>query len=209
LNLDTLSDINPRLFQTAFNGGSGIQYFPLITYADFQFMRAELAATGVSSEDAATLYNEAVTASLKYYGEIATKGQVLDYYAESGGNQVTAPTDAEIAAYLARPDVAYNPAKGLDLIASQSFLNFFKEPNEAWALIKRTGLPNNTTTLKMENLYYNGTLLAIPRRAPRTPPTTGDLNYENANAAFQEMQSDPKYGNGPQDITGRVWWDAS
>jgi hypothetical protein len=207
LNLDTLSDINPRLFQTAFNGGTGIQYFPLITYADFAFMRAELAARGTTTEDAAQLYNEGVTASLKYYGEMATAGKVLDYYAEPGGTQVAAPTDAEIAAYLAHPDVAYNPAKGLDQIASQAFLNFFKEPNEAWALVKRTGLPNNSTTLKMENLYYNGTLLSIPRRAPRSLPTSSDLNFANVTAALEEMQSDPKYGSGPGDITGRVWWD--
>lgn len=206
--LDTLSNINPRLFQTSYSGGSGVQYFPLITYADFDFMRAELAARGITSEDAAALYNEAVTASIKYYGKIATDGGLLDYYAESGkGEQVKAPTDAEIAAYLADPKVAYDPAKGLDLILSQSYLNFFKEPNEAWALLKRTGMPDNTTTLKLENLYYNGTLLTIPRRAPRTAPVTGDLNFENATAAFEQMQSDPNYGNGPGDIAGRIWWD--
>jgi hypothetical protein len=207
LSLDTLSDINPRLFQTAFNGGTGIQYFPLITYADFEFMRAELAARGTTSEDAAALYTAAVTASIKYYGEMAKAGQFLDYYAETGGTQVEEPTDAEIAAYLAQPEVAYNPAKGLDQILSQSFLNFFKESNEAWALVKRTGMPDNNTTLQLENLYYNGTLLAVPHRAPRTLPNTGDLNYANANAAFEEMQNESNYGSGPGDITGRVWWD--
>lgn len=207
LNLDTLSDINPRLFQTAYNGGTGIQYFPLITYADFLFMRAELAGRGTTTEDAATMYTAAVTASLKYYGQMATAGKVLDYYAEPGGTEVAAPTDAEIMAYLAQPDVVYNPAKGLDMIASQSFLNFFKEPNEAWALMKRTGLPNNSTTLKMENLYHNGTLLSIPRRAPRALPVSGDLNFANVMAALEEMQSESGYGSGPADITGRVWWD--
>lgn len=206
-NLDTLSDINPRLFQTAYNGGTGIQYFPLITYADFEFMRAELAANGTSSEDAAALYNEGVTASIKYYGEMATVGKLLDYYAESGGADVTAPTDGEIGAYLMQPQVAYDPAKGLDQIRSQAFLNFFKESNEAWALVKRTGMPNNSTTLKLENLYYNGTLLTIPHRAPRSLPTSGDLNYANVNAAFEEMQGESNYGSGPGDIAGRVWWD--
>jgi len=207
VGLDTLSNLNPRLFQTAYSGGNGIQYFPLITYADFAFMRAELGATGITADNAAAQYKEGVTASLKYYAKIAVDSKILDYYAEAGGTQVAPVTDAEIAAYLARPEVAYTPAKGMDLIASQSYLNFFKQANEAWALIKRTGMPNNSTTLKLENLYYNGTLLAIPRRAPRTAPNTGDLNYDYATAAFQEMQSDSKYGNGPGDISGRVWWD--
>lgn len=208
LVLDTLSNINPRLFQTAFSGGSGIQYFPLITYADFAFMRAEIAARGIVAGDAEDFYTKGIDASINYYGKIATDGQVLDYYLETGtGVQVAAPTQSEIEAYLAEDSVKYNPAKALDQIASQSFLNFFKESNEAWALLKRTGLPNNTTVLALENLYYNGELLTIPHRAPRTVPNTGDINYEYANAAIIEMEQNPNYGNGPGDISGRVWWD--
>jgi hypothetical protein len=117
------------------------------------------------------------------------------------------PTQSEIEAYLAQSGIKYDPAKALDQIASQSFLNFFKECSEAWALLKRTGMPNNSTVLKMENLYYNGTLLTIPRRASRQLPNTGDINYDYASAAFEEMEQDPNYGNGPGDISGRVWWD--
>lgn len=206
--LDTLSNINPRLFQTAFAGGTGIQYFPLITYADYGFMRAELAATGAGAGDAKEWYEKAVTASIEYYGKMATDGQLVDYYLE-GGNApaVTAPTAAEISSYLQTPEVAFDESRALDLIASQSFLNFFKEPNEAWALVKRTGLPNNSTSLMLENLYYNGTLLTIPRRAPLDNPTTGSINYDNIMAAITEMQADPNYGSGPGDISGRVWWD--
>ena len=208
INLDTLSNTNPRLFQAAFNGGTGIQYIPLITYADYCFMVAELGASGVVTEDPAMWYNKGVTASIQYYGTMAVDGKLLDYYAESNlGVQVEAPTQAEIDNYLASPAVMYNAAKGLDQIASQSFINFFKEPNEAWALVKRTGMPNNTTTLALEKLMYNGAELKIPRRAPRNLPPTTDINYENINAAFTDMQSNPDYGSGPSDISGRVWWD--
>ncbi len=208
LNLDTLSNINPRLFQVAYNSGTGVQYIPLITYADYCFMLAELSYSGIKSDDPATWYNNGVKASIEYYGKMATDGMFLDYYLETGlGVQVAAPTQAEIDSYLAMPAVKYDATKGLDVIASQSFINFFKEPNEAWALVKRTGLPNNTTTLMLEKLLYNGTELAIPRRAPRTLPPTTDINYTNINAAFTEMQSNPDYGTGPADISGRVWWD--
>ncbi len=208
VNLDTLSNINPRIFQVAFNGGTGVQYIPLITYADYCFMLAELSYSGVKSDDPATWYNNGVKASIEYYGKMATDGMFLDYYIETGlGMQVAAPTQTEIDNYLAMPAVKYNAATGLDQIASQAFINFFKEPNEAWALVKRTGMPNNTTTLKMEKLLYNGAELAIPRRAPRTLPPTTDINYENINAAFTEMASNADYGSGPADISGRVWWD--
>jgi len=208
VNLDTLSNINPRLFQTAYNGGAGIQYFPLITYADYCFMLAELSAKGISGDDPATWYNKGITASIEYYGKMAEVGNLLDYYLETGkGMQVAPPSQAEIDAYLNMPDVKYNAATGMDQIASQSFINFFREPNEAWALLKRTGMPNNTTTLKMEKLTYNGTELQIPRRAPRNLPPTSDINYENINAAITEMATNPGYGSGPADISGRVWWD--
>jgi hypothetical protein len=105
------------------------------------------------------------------------------------------------------PAVKYDPAKGMDQIASQSFINFYREPNEAWALLKRTGMPNNSTTLKLEKLTYNGSELQIPRRAPRNLPPASDINFENINAAFSEMASNPGYGSGPADISGRVWWD--
>lgn len=208
LVLDTLSNINPRMFQTAFSGGNGVQYFPLITYADFLFMRAEIAARGIVTGNTEDFYTKAVTASIGYYGEMAVSHQLLDYYLESGaGKQVEAPTQDEINAYLSQPDVKFNAAKALDQIASQSFLNSFKECNEAWALVKRTGLPNNTTVLKLENLVYNGKMLSIPRRAPRTIPNVGDINYQNVTDAYNEMAQDPNYGSGPGDISGRVWWD--
>jgi Starch-binding associating with outer membrane len=208
VSLDTLSNINPRIFQTAFNGGAGIQYIPLITYADYCFMRAELSAMGISGDDPATWYTNGVTASIQYYGKMAQDGTFLDYYLETGlGMQVAAPSQEQIDNYLAKPAVKFDPAKALDQIISQSFINFFKEPNEAWALVKRTGKPDNTTTLMLEKLLYNGTELQIPRRAPRNLPPTTDINYTNINAAFTEMQSNPDYGSGPADISGRVWWD--
>ena len=121
-------------------------------------MLAELSYSGIKGDDPATWYDNGVKASIEYYGMMATDGKFLDYYLETGvGMQVAAPTQGEIDDYLETPAVKYNPAKGLDMMISQSFINFFKEPNKAWALVKRTGMPNNTTTLMLEKLLYNGT----------------------------------------------------
>ncbi len=201
--LDTTSFIQYRLWQAEFPDKSGAQgggttSFVYLTYADVCFMRAELAARGITSENAAQWYNAGITASIKMYDQIAKNAQVFGY---------TPVTDAQIAAYLNTPVIQYNPAKGVAQIACQAFINYYKQPNEAWALWKRTGMPNNTTDLQREDFYSGGSLLAIPRRAEFNLPIQGQANYSNIMAALQHMESDPAYGQGPSDIYGRVWWD--
>jgi hypothetical protein len=205
---DTLSNIQYRLFQPSFNGGSGLVYFPVITFADFAFMRAELAARGITAESAATWYNTGVTASLKQYDKWARDAKIQERNANNVYvDNYVALTDAEITAYLAKPEVAYDPAKGVELIAVQAYLNFYKQPNEAWALYKRTGYPSPTSVLPFERIFADNVEQFIPRRAPVIvkPPT--DLNYENNKVALEQMATDPDFGAGPSDVFGRVWWD--
>ena len=114
---------------------------------------------------------------------------------------------AEITAYLAKPAIAYNPAKGVDQIACQAYLHFFKQPNEAWSLYKRTGYPNATSVLPLERIIVGGAEQQIPRRALLTFPSPTNLNYQNILDAYTEMQKDPDFGTGISDIFGRVWWD--
>lgn len=196
---DTLSNLQYRMFQASFDGGTGTNYLPVITFADFAFMRAELAARTVTAENAADWYNTSVTASIKQYDTWAKNALITDYMAV---------TDADIAAYLAEPTIKYDAAKGIEQIAIQAYLNYFKQPNEAWALYKRTGYPNPTSALAFEKIISDGVEQEIPRRAPLRvlPPT--DLNYANNQAALQEMAKDPGFGNGPSDVFGRVWWDS-
>lgn len=206
--LDTLSNINARLFRPGQSNGTGIVYFPVITYADFCLMRAELGARGLTSDDPQEWYVKGVTASIEYYGKMATDSKILDYYLENdAGVQVAAPTAGEIADYLNASDVKYNAAKGLEQIVIQQYLNFFKQSNEAWSLWKRTGMPNETTLLQWEPLLSNGANGVIPRRAARIEPGIGSRNYDNEMEAINQMLQDPEYGAGPGDIFGRVWWD--
>jgi hypothetical protein len=53
LSLDTVSYLQWRMFQPANGGGTGKNFFPLISYADELFMRAELAAKGITTENRA------------------------------------------------------------------------------------------------------------------------------------------------------------
>ncbi|MGN7886378.1 SusD/RagB family nutrient-binding outer membrane lipoprotein [Dyadobacter endophyticus] len=200
--VDTLSYLQPRLFRPAeadANGkaGTGLVYIPVLTYSDYCFMRAEVAARGIGA-GAKDWYEKGVVSSIQWYDMIGTKSQLTNY---------TAVTQAEIDAYLLRPAVAFDAAKALDQIASQAYLHFLKQPSEGWALWKRTGYPNATSAVALPVLTNNNAVLTIPRRAPLSLLNENDQNYANQKAAYDGMAAIPGFGKDPQDATGRVWWD--
>lgn len=200
--IDTLSLIQRRLFQPSFdegNGaGDGAVYIPVITYAEFCFMRAELAARNITAEDAKTFYDKGVTASIEWYNQVARDGKLTNY---------TALTPTEIDDYLMEPGIAFDPAKAMDQISSQAFLHFFKQPAEGWALWKRNNLPNTTSVLALTDMKSSGASLKVPRRAPLALLSETSSNYENQKAAYDQMAQEAGFGVGPTDAFGRVWWD--
>jgi hypothetical protein len=202
VRVDTLSLIQRRLFQPAFDEGDGVGtgfvYIPVITYAEFCFMRAELAARDITSEDAEAFYNAGVTASIQWYDNIAQISKLSNY---------TPLSADEISDYLSQSDVAFDESKALDQIASQSYLNFFRQPAEGWALWKRTGLPNTTTVLPLTDMKSSGASLAVPRRAPLPLLSEASANYTNQKAAYDAMAQESGFGTSPTDAFGRVWWD--
>ena len=198
LSLDTVSYLQFRMFQPAINGGTGKNFFPIISYADELFMRAELAASGITTEDPQALYYAGIDASVKFYDLAAKNAQLPDY---------TAVTDAELTAYKAATGVSYQPAKALDQIAVQAYINFYKQPNEAWAQFKRTGMPNSTTVLANEDIKIDNPVYKIPRRAALSAPSSTDLNKANKQTALDEMTKDAGFGTSIEDVYGRVWWD--
>jgi len=199
---DTLSQIQHRLFTPNYdegNGrGNGNGFFPFLTYAEYCFIRAELGARGITADDAASWYNKGITASINYYDERAVDAKIDDYV----------PVDpSEISDYLASPGVAFDESKAIEQIVCQAYVDFYRQPSEAWAWWKRTGYPNTNSVIAWEDLTSNGAELTLPRRAPLTPLPVTDANYANQQAAFTEMEKDPGFGQ-PQDADGRVWWDA-
>jgi hypothetical protein len=91
----------------------------IISYAEVLFDRAEAAARGFTAENAADLYNQAVTASLKQYGV----------------------ADAAIATYTAQPSVQYNAANYKKSIGEQKWLALFGQGLEAFAEWRRLDYP--------------------------------------------------------------------
>ncbi|MBT1688387.1 SusD/RagB family nutrient-binding outer membrane lipoprotein [Dawidia soli] len=199
-NYDTLSLIQRRLFQPSFNNGTGVNYIPVLTYADFCFNRAELAELGVTTEDAKTYYDKGVVASIEWYNEAAIAAKLQNYTVLGG---------TEITNYLAQPAIAFDETKALEQIAAQVYLNSFRQPSEGWAVWKRTGYPSAASTvLPLTDMKTNNVSLRIPRRAPLSPPLESAPNYDNIKKAYDEMAADPNFGQSTMDAFGRVWWDA-
>jgi hypothetical protein len=144
----------------------------VMTYAEVLFLQAEAAARGWISADPATLYQAGIRASMELY---APYGH--------------APSAAEIDAYLAQPQVAYN---GLESIQYQKWIALWMNGSEAFAEWRRTGVPD----LQM------GPDLVTDRIPVRFsyPDSEQSLNAANLNAAVQRQ-------GGGLGIVTPVWWD--
>jgi hypothetical protein len=201
---NAFSGVQHRLFTPNFDEGDGAGpgtgngFFPFLTYAEYCYIRADLAARSVTSDNPATWYNAGVGASINFYDSMAQ---------QVGINGYTPVTPTQITNYLAQPAVAYSSAIGTQQIACQAYLDFYRQPNEAWAWWKRTGYPNTTTPLAWSTLTEGGAPVTISRRTSLSSLTAADPNYANQQAAFTQMASDANWGQGPTDGKGRVWWD--
>jgi hypothetical protein len=92
----------------------------LLDYAEVEFYLAEAAQRGFNVGGTAVQhYNNAVTASIEYWGG----------------------TPAEAAAYLAQPSVVYNPANWKKSIGVQQWIAFYNRGWDAWISWRRLDYP--------------------------------------------------------------------
>lgn len=130
----------------------------IFSYAEVLFDRAEAAARGLTTENAADLYNQAITASLRQFG-------------------ITNATT--IANYLAQPAVQYDAANYKKTIGEQKWLALFGQGLEAWAEQRRLDYPVLKASL---NTVLEG---KIPVRFiyPGTEQSLNAQSYKNAVAS--------------------------
>jgi hypothetical protein len=98
---------------------------PLIfqSYSEVLFIKAELAArgwAGLSEAQAAGFYNDAIEASMNYYG--ITDTDVIDEF-------------------ISQPGVAYDQANWQQLIGEQKWLSLYAVGHEPWSEWRRLGYP--------------------------------------------------------------------
>lgn len=198
---------NPSLHddETVVDGSTIKMRTSLMNYAGVCFMMAEIAAKGGNGlgKTAAQWYNDGVTAS-------------FDFYKEKG---ITQGTPGAAATALGDFLTRY-PYSGLPGIYAQAWVNYLIEPDEAWAMWKRTGYPqfedyragqpskigDGSGIAYMQNLYTGSQDLTIPRRYI-LPVTSTEINA-NLDKAVSDMQAkDATYGVDRLDSRGRIWWD--
>lgn len=126
----------------------------IFSYSELLFDRAEAAARGFTSEDAAALYQQAIRASFTQYN-IA---------------------DATATAYLAQAAVQYNPANFRKSIGEQKWLALYAQGLEAWAERRRLDYPVLTASVRT---VLDG---QIPVRFiyPATEQSLNGKSYKNA-----------------------------
>lgn len=137
------------------------------SYAQILFAQAEAAHLGWipgGDAQAATLYNNGVTASLNQNGI----------------------TGADVTTYLAKPAVVFNATTAVEQIITQKWLaNYLGNGWESWAEYRRTGFPKLLdpvpTALNADK--------HIPRRQ-QYPQSENDLNKQNYNEAVARQGPD-------------------
>ncbi|MGN8226189.1 SusD/RagB family nutrient-binding outer membrane lipoprotein [Gracilimonas sp. BCB1] len=141
----------------------------LVTYAEILFARAEAAALNWTTEDPATNYNNAIENSIAQWTGDASQA----------------------TAYLAQPDIIFDPGNAVEQISTQRYLHLFMHGYQAWAEWRRTGYPDNL-------VQPNGN--TVPLRQSYTSDEALN-NTENYEEAIQRQ-----FG-GENSIYGRLWWD--
>lgn len=135
----------------------------VMDYVEVEFLLAEAAARNLGGvTGAATHYNNAILASMAYWGV----------------------SDADAATYLARPDVAYATATGTykQKIGTQKWLGLFDRGVEGWAEWRRLDYPILTVP---PGLTYDD----IPVRMPY-PFNENKMNKVNYDAASEAIGGD-------------------
>jgi len=133
--------------------------YVLADYVETEFLRAEAKERGFNvSGTAESHYNNAITASILYWGGTA----------------------AQAADYLAQPDVAYTTAAGdwKQKIGTQKWIALYNRPYETWTEIRRLDQPKISTPINAKS--------GFPTRLtyPNTEQTLNGTNYTAAASAI-------------------------
>jgi hypothetical protein len=146
---------------------------PIITYAQMLFSQAEAVYRGWMSGNARQLYEDAIKASMMQWG-------VYD--------------DATFQDFIARPEVAWDDNRGLELIGYQKWVALYLQGVEAWSEWRRLDYPELMPA--PDPLNDSG---EIPRRQGY-PVSERDLNGPNYEAGVQML-------GGPDVLDTPLWWD--
>jgi hypothetical protein len=123
--------------QVTGNDATGAAPYRFITYADRLYLQAELAMTGVTTENPRTLLENAMLASFEQVDRVVTSAEGSQTVPTlSGSADVTSYIDDILAEY----DAASNAGK-LEIIMTQKWIQSFGSNIDQWTDYRRTGYP--------------------------------------------------------------------
>ncbi len=155
----------------------------ILTTADVFFIRAELALTKNTGENAKSLLESGIKASFAKINALA----------RTAGAPIIA--DADISTYTTKVLAKYddgNDSKKLELILTQKWIHDFGYGVESYNDIRRTGFPQICDPAKDPNVYSEQT-----RPYPVVLPYNGDDLQTNPNAKQHNQYTD------------KVFWDVN
>ncbi len=191
-----ISTVNRKFFAPTVDRGSGTVIDVLFSYAEVCFQIAEFVQKGYGAGintkgTAAEWYNKGIRASTKTMNEIAV----------AAGSTSYANIDAMVDIQLANPKVKFDGTSDLEKIYIQALLNFYREPNEAFTLARRTGYPKFNSTLMAREAVSD----VLPRRWWTLDP--GQVNRANWSAAMAEQGFSPNDFSIAKLNAERIWFD--
>ena len=195
-NYFLISTINRRFFQPHLDGANGLYIDVLVSYAEVCLQIAEFIqkgyGTGANTKGtAADWYNKGVHASATTMNNIAV----------AAGSTTVSNIDPLVDTYLSNALVKLDGNNNLEKIYIQQLFNFYRQGNEAFTLIRRTGYPKfNSTLLARETMSET-----IPRRYWLTDP--GEVNRANYTAAMTEEGFTPNDRSIEKLSSERIWFD--
>lgn len=193
-----ISPVNRKFFSPRYNSTSGEFKDVIVTAAETCFLIAEFIQKGYAGSvntrgTAEDWYKKGITSSIKTMNDIAIIAGSTTGFSGNG--------DAEINAYLNHPTVAFNGTNDLERIYIQEYLNFYRNANEAFVLVRRTGYPKNTSTYYTREEFNE----PIPRRFWTIDP--GEVNRANWQAAMADQGFTPNAQDVQTLSTERIWYD--
>ena len=155
----------------------------IMTFAEVCFLRAEAAVLGWTSDDAKTFYEGGIRAA-------------MNFLSENYGCDVV--TDAEFAAYLAEPAVAFAAAAADQKaqINTQAWILHFHNPAECWSNLRRSDYPQLTAP-NTKNPLIDGADIPVRLCYPIKEETYSKEAYTEAKDRVA----------GGYSWHARLWWD--
>jgi hypothetical protein len=131
----------------------GLKDFPFMSFSELEFIRAEAALNGWTTEDPEVHYESAITANMSFWGLALPSG------------------------YFSQPDAAWNGT--LERLMQQKWVSFYNTGSiEAWGDYKRTALP----VLVPGPASVTGGVVPTRFLYPLTEQSLNNTNYTSAAA---------------------------